>query len=201
MIVCRKPVTLYDVDVVGLAILAALGAMAYFCVIRPVSANTQEHATLAVGISAAQAGTEQTSERIRAVNREIELLRNGVEQRVHAAPKPGALTPFLQRVANLALQCDLEILQVVPSSVQQSEGYLVNDIAFTGRGRSLDFARLLESLAWENPHFSLQDFSIRSGPGGAGSKCELAWTLRLYMLDRDDAIIPAAPVPENVERP
>ena len=201
MIVCRKPVTLYDVDVIGLSILAVIGAMTYFCVIRPAGANAHEYTALSESVAEARTGTERTSEQLRGVNHKIEQLRNGVNDRVQAAPKPGALTPFLQRVANLALQYDLELNQVVPSPVQPADGYLVNEIAFIGRGQSLDFARLLESLAWENPYFSLQDFSIRGGAGGANSKCEVAWTLRLYMLDSAATIASTSQISANGERP
>jgi hypothetical protein len=58
-----------------------------------------------------------------------------------------------------------------------------NDVSFSGRGRSLDFARLLDQLARENPYFSLQEFSIKASPHPADPECDLSWTLRLYMLE------------------
>lgn len=203
MIVRGRPCTLYDVDVIGLVALATIALAAYFGVILPGGATTLEYRDLSAKIVAANTAADQTAQRLQAVTQEVEMLQSGVFNRARAAPKPGALTPFLQRVANLAIRCDLRILQVLPQPARQVGGYLLSDICFSGRGRSLDLARLLDQLARQNPYFSLQDFSIKASSDPDNHACELSWTLRLHML-RDETCQPhpsAVPVPDAGGRP
>lgn len=183
MIVCRRPCTIYDVDVIGVAVLVVIALAACFGVIVPASANATEYGALSARTAAAHAKTEQTSERLGALNAEIEMLRSGVADRTRAAPKPNAPTPFLQRVASLARDYDLEISQVLPQPVQEADGYLTTEVRFLGRGTYLNFIRLLDQLARDNPYHTLQDFSIRSAADQGDPRCALSWTLRLYMLE------------------
>jgi len=182
MIICRKPLTLYDVDVVGDAALLALMLGAYFGVTCPAKVNADEYRDLAVQIDEAQKKLEQTSGSLSEVLAEIDSLRSGVVTQTSLAPNPDALQPFLRRAAALALQCDIAIAQVAPNPVQEVGDYLSADIYFTGRGGSLAFASMLDRLACENPYFALLEYSIKRARKGEGRLCELSWTLRLYML-------------------
>lgn len=182
MIVCRKPCTIYDVDVIGIAALVVIALAACFGVIVPASANATEYRALSATIAAVKANAEQTNRQLRKVNGEIGLLRSGVAERTRAAPKPGALTPFLQRVASLAEECDLQIEQVLPQPVRQAGNYLVGEVHFSGRGTALNFAWLLEQLGRENRYHALQEFSITQANDPSDGRCNLSWTLRLYML-------------------
>jgi Tfp pilus assembly protein PilO len=183
MIVSRKPCTLYDVDVIGIVVLVVIALAACFGVVVPAGANASEYRELSAKIAAANAAADQTGSRLRRVSQEIEVLQRGVAGHMHAAPKPSALTPFLQRVASLAIPCNLRIIQVLPQPVQQAEACLTCDVSFSAQGRSLGFARLIHELSRDNPYFSLQDFSIKTSPNAAQPTYELSWTLRLYMLE------------------
>lgn len=185
MIVCRQPCTIYDVDVIGVAALAVVALAICFGVILPAGANATEYQALSARIAAANVKLDQTSVKLQKVNAEISLLDQGVADRKRDAPKPGAQTVFLQRVARLAELCELELVQAVPQATRQADGYLVSDVMFTGRGSCPSFIRLLDHLARENPYHALQYFSIRRKPKDGDNRCELSWTLRLYMLEED----------------
>lgn len=185
MIVCRKPCTIYDVDVIGVAALVVIALAACFGVIVPARVNATEYRARAAQIAAANAQLEQTHGRLRKINAEITTLRSGVAEHMRAAPKPGAQTQFLQRVASLAKQCNLQIAQVWPQPTQMAKGYLLSDIRFSGRGTALDLARLLDQLARENPYQRLEDFAITHAADPEDPRCALSWTLRLYMLADD----------------
>lgn len=192
MIVCRRPFKLYDTDVIGLVVLGVIALAACIGVILPARANTTEHRELSDKINAANAAAEQTAQRLHAVNREVGMLQSGILDRALAAPKSDALTPFLQRVASLAIGCDVRIVQVLPYPAQSGDGYLYSDLSFSGRGRCLDFARLLDQLARENPYFSLQDFAIKGAANPTDPSCELSWTLRLRMLEGETSLSTAS---------
>jgi hypothetical protein len=194
MIVCRRPCTVYDVDVIGVAVLVVLALTACFGVIMPASANATQWRALSARIAAVKAVTEQTNGRLRKVNAEISALQTGVAERTRAAPKPGALTSFLQRVAQLAEECGLQITQVLPQPAQQANGCLASDVWFSGRGTGLSFARLLDELVRENPYHALQDFRISHSGDPDDPRCTVSWTLRLYILE-DEALEPAEEAP------
>jgi hypothetical protein len=183
MIICRRPFKLYDVDLIGIAALAVVGLAACFGVILPASADATECRILSDRIAAADGETETTNGRLRQVNAEIGVLQSGVAERVRTAPKADALTPFLQRVANLAEYCDVQITEVLPHPVRKVDGCLIGDVWFAGRGASLDFIRLLDELAREAPYNALRDFSIAQAGGPDDARCRLSWTLRLHMLE------------------
>ncbi|GAF79456.1 unnamed protein product, partial [marine sediment metagenome] len=139
MIVCQKPFTIYDVDVIGVTALVVIGMAAWFGLVVPAGADASECRGLSATIAQADTRTEQTAARLREVSAQIERLQAGVTQQTRVAPKSGALTPFVQRVASLAEECDLQIARVLPQPVQTAHGYLIGDVRFSGQGTSLDF--------------------------------------------------------------
>lgn len=183
MIVCRKPCTIFDVDAIALSILLVIALAAWFVVAKPALANATEYRELTAKIGVANAAVASTSDKLSAVQTQCERLRAGVECQAEAAPKSDALTFFLNRITNLALECGVTITQVVPRPVRRNDGYLSNDILFTAKGGSLDFARLLDRLACENPYFTLEEYALKRLSGPGATACEITWTLRLYMLE------------------
>ena len=123
MIVCRKPCILYDVDVIALTALLAIGLAACFGVVMPAMADASRYQEFAARIKAAKSKTDETREHVQEVSNTIALLERGVDEQARAAPRPGALTGFLRRVATLAQDSQLEIIQVVPQPVSRAEGY------------------------------------------------------------------------------
>ena len=187
MIVCRKPCVIYDVDVIAITALAAIGLAACFGVVIPATADASQYQELTARITAAKARTDAVNDHVQEVANTIGVLERGVDDRTRAAPKPGALTEFLRRVANLAQLSGLQIVQVVPQPTQRADGYRFATIRYTAHGNSRDFARFVDHLARDNPYFVLREFSIQAGPAADGSRCQLVWTLQLYMLDLEQA--------------
>jgi len=194
MIVCKKPCTIYDVDVIGVVALIAVGVAACLGVVIPATADASEFRALSAKIAQANSKTEQTGVRLSKVDLQIEELQRGVDEQTRLAPKPGALSPFLQRVASVAEGCNLRIHRVLPQPGQRADGYAIGDIRFSGAGSSLDFVRLLDQLARDNPYYALRDFSIRRSADSTDPGCALSWTLRLYMLD-DESLDDAGETP------
>lgn len=183
MIVCRKPFTLFDVDVIAIAALVVIALAAYFAVLRPAQGNAAEYRDLSAKIETANKQVAATSEKLTAVHAQTENLLEGVTLQSRAAPKIDVLNPFLRRITTLAVECGVTITQVVPRPVRRNDGYLSNDIFFTGTGGSLGFIRLLDRLACEHPYFTLEEYALKRAGARAEQPCEIAWTLRLYMLE------------------
>lgn len=183
MIISRKPLMLFDVDVIAGAVLLVIALVAWFAVIVPARANGADYRDLSAKIDAANAAVAAASEKLNVVQIQTERLRAGVRTQSDAAPKPDALTPFLSLVSTLAAECGVTIAQVVPAPLRANDGYLSTDIRLSGTGGSLDFARFLDRLACKHRYFSLEEYAIKRSPIQAAQQCDISWIVRLYMLD------------------
>jgi hypothetical protein len=183
MIICKKPCTIYDVDVIGIALLVVIAIAAWFGVVVPATADATESRTLSARTAEAIKKTEGTDTRLGSVRAQIRSLQNGVDAQIRSAPHPGSLTTFLQRVASIAEECGIEIVRMLPRPTQRTDGHLVGELQLSGRGLSLNFVRLLDRMARELPYHSLQDFTIKQPTAATDPRCTLEWTLRLHMLD------------------
>jgi hypothetical protein len=182
MIICKRPCTLYDVDVAGLGGLVLLAALAYFVIVVPMRAHWSTYRDLSAQHRSAEAVAQQTGNRVRQAGADIARLGDGVAALAERAPEPGSLPQFLSRATDLAEQAQLEVFQVLPHATRAVDEYLIADIEMSGCGRSLDFIGFLDALARENPYQSLQQFSITQPDGPDDGLCDLSWTIRLYML-------------------
>ena len=182
MIICKRPVVLYDVDAAGVAALVLLGVVAYFAVFVPVQAQQKAVGALRSELGATRSATGQTGAHLRTLRQDVAQLQRCLADGAAQAPTATSLTQFLSRIAVLAEEANLQVLQIVPAPTQRVEDHLTSDVHISGRGRSLDFIRFLDRLARENPYQSLQRFSVTQEADAEQGVCTLSWTVRLNML-------------------
>lgn len=181
MIVCKKPCTLFDVDLLGLGVLAALGVAAWWLVVAPWQQMWSEYAILAAQRATADAGLQTDSRTWDRYQQGLSDLQRTVAGQLDAAPRAATLAQQLRRMTELAETSHLEVTSVAPQPAAEQGAYLVSDIAVSGRGRAHDFILFLDRLAQENPHQSLEACAVRRSLG-EGDICDLAWTIRMYLL-------------------
>jgi hypothetical protein len=182
VIVCRKPWTVYDVDVAGLVGLAVLAAASWWLAVAPWLQTWHGFRELARKQAAvSQCVLDDIVESDRREG-ELEGLGRVVSNELAQVPAAGALTEQLQRMTELARACDVELLSVTPQPPSREGPYWVSDIRVTGRGSCRNFIRLLDRLAGENPYASLRACSVARPPLSREASGELAWTVRLYLL-------------------
>lgn len=191
MIVCKKPCTLFDVDLLGLGVLAALGLAAWWLVVAPWRQMWSDYAILAAQRASAEAALQADSQAWERYQQGLTDLERTVAGQLEAAPRVATLAQQLRRMTELAEAADLEVTSVVPQPAEEQGAYLVSDIAVSGRGRAHDFIRFLDRLAQENPHQSLEACAVRRNLGD-GDLCDLAWTIRMYLLPDQDRPQPGA---------
>lgn len=194
MILIRRPVTLFDVDLIGVLGLLGLGAAAGWLILQTSSASAllrQDQARLknADPLRRAQLQTLNT------LQQEIELLRANVAKRQAHAPGPASVSGLVGQIARAAHSAGLELLNVTPGPLVTQDGQLLCDIQVAGRGSSLSFLQFLFDMADSNPYQTLQAFSISRPVTPDGPACQINWTLRLHMLP------PASPEPPNLQTP
>lgn len=188
MIVCRRPCTLYDVDLIGLAALAAIGAAAWFFVVAPWGDTWTRYRELAARRTAVETQLQRDLDDLQRFEADLARIQRAGADQAGRAPTAASVSQLLRQVTDLAQVAGLELLSVAPQAMQRDGPYLVHEIQLAGRGRSRDFFLYLDRLAREIPYQSLQNCSISRAATSAEPICDLAWSIRLYLL-------PEAPAP------
>ena len=102
MIVCKKPWTIYDVDLAGLSALTVLGLLTYFLVILPVREHWDSYRDLSVQQQSSETVLRQTGNQLRKVEADVARLKAAIVSLAEQAPQPSSLPQFLSRTTILA---------------------------------------------------------------------------------------------------
>jgi hypothetical protein len=191
MIICRKPWTLYDVDLVGAALLVVLVAAGFWLVALPARQAWSAYRQTAASFVAAQRKLEQDAHDVEGFEQQLVTFEDLVAAGMRGVPDPNAFVPRLREMTQAAEAEQVRVLNVAPVPSTLEGAYLVVDVQVTGRGASPAFFRFLDRLARENPYQALRAFTISRPAASAEESCELAWTIRFYLL-------PAAPLATGV---
>ncbi len=185
MIVCRKPCTLYDFDLLGVAGVVVIALAAWWAVMVPWRHMYSDYQRLVVARDNTEQALQQEVAALDRFEQGLAQLEDAVASETDDVPRSTAHAQLLQHMTDAALGAHLELLNVSPQPAVVRGPYLVSDVKLGGRGRSQDFIRFLDRLAQENPYQTLQTCSLtraaQPGPPQA-ALCELSWTVRLYLL-------------------
>ncbi|HPM25046.1 MAG TPA: type 4a pilus biogenesis protein PilO [Phycisphaerae bacterium] len=188
MIVCKRPWTIYDVDVCGAAGLLVLGVATWWIVFAPWGQMWSDYQRFAAARTAGESDLRAAVAELRTSEQALAQLDLILAAESADIPRTDALAGLLRDMTDLAAGADLEVLNVTPQPVGMVGSYLANDIRVDGRGRSQDFIRFLDRLARANPYQSLQACTIGRPARAGGLACELAWTVRLYVLPPTETV-------------
>jgi len=185
VIVARKPCTLYDFDLLGIAGLVVVGLATWWAVLAPWRQMWAEYRRLAAARDSTERALQQDVVALDRFEQGLGQLQDAVASEADEVPRSNAYAQLLKRMTDAALDTQLEVLNVSPQPIIQRGPYLVSDVKLGGRGRSQDFVRFLDRLAQENPYQALQTCSLtRNAQSGAplGPHCDLNCTVRFYLL-------------------
>ena len=180
MTVCKKPCTIYDVDLAGLVGVVALAVTAWWFVGVPGHQAWARAHELALQRTASQAGLRAHVAELEQFERQLTQLEQIVASQAGQIPHPESLSDLLRRMTELAKNAHLELINVVPRPATTDGAYWTCDIEVTGRGQSLDFVRFLDELARANPYQALQHCTLIRSGDETQSVCDLSWTVRFY---------------------
>jgi Tfp pilus assembly protein PilO len=185
MIVCRKPCTLYDFDLLGATGLVVIALATWWAVVAPWRQMWSEYSRLAAVRDSTERALQKEVAALDRFEQGLAQLEDAVASEADDVPRSAAYAQLLKRMTDAALDARLDLLDVSPQPIVARGPYLVSDVKLGGRGRSQDFIRFLDRLAQENPYQALQACSLTRAaqPDAQGTPlCELSWTVRLYLL-------------------
>lgn len=189
MIVLRRPLTLYDLDVMGVGACLALGGLGLWLAFggwprawHRYQALAQEHAVTANALrQSQQAYTE--------FQRDLEHLEHLVAQHTANAPHVQARADLLRDLTELALRYQVELRTVIPRALEPGDRCQLGDVELGGRGRLSAIIGFLGELGRRHPYQALQTCRISSGTEADRGICEVTCTLRFHLLDDETTAV------------
>jgi len=182
MIVCRRPFRLYDVDILGLAGVAALAGLAIWLLVFPWQETWEGYQGLASKRTVARQQLDSAILQLESYERGVAELERVLAAQIEVAPSASVFSAMLQKMTDVAQGSHLVITSVTPEPMKPQGDYLVSDVEVRGRGRSADFVRFLDELAQKNPYQALVACSIEKRKNNPDGLCDVSWTVRLYFL-------------------
>lgn len=182
MILLQKPVRIFDVDLIGIVMVAIIGIVAYVSVILPAVEGAAVGAQLRQSVALADGSIQRTAERLDQYTRDMKSLSNAVSERTAAAPQTRDTSGFPSVVAAAADATGIHIVQMAPVAPRETERGLVSDLQVVARGSLLDLTRLLERLRRERSHHQVLEYSVVESREAGDPRCLLTLTLRLYLF-------------------
>jgi hypothetical protein len=182
MIVCRRPIRLFDVDVAGILALAATTAALVWLLCGPWTqtwrgyrAGARARADIERRLHSEIVALEEFEENLTQLESDIASLSDEV-------PHADSLSRLLSEVTDIARDANLRLLSVAPQAGRAVGAYTVVDVEIGATGRSHDFIRFLDQLARRNPYQSLPRCTIEHAAKNDDPRCRIDWTIRLYLL-------------------
>lgn len=181
MIVARRPITIFDVDLVGAGALAVLLLGGCFAIAAPAMRNRAECHRIQGEIVAAQNETARVETARRKAEASLGRFRDSLVRRSARMLAADGLSPYLARLAACAEESGIEIIQLQPAAPQKSGPGQQCDVRVNARGGFAGFVHFLDLLRRETDCQRLIDVAITSG-GSPDGVCTLAFTVRLSLL-------------------
>lgn len=181
IVITRRPVAIYDVDLVGGLLLVALVVTGIVAFGVPAQQSLKSYNALMAQVRSAEVDAGASGSELRRLQEEIEHAERLLQEQRAAAPTSGDLPGLITQVTQMARDSNLEVLQVTPQTSQPDGRLRSAEAIFVGRGESLDFVRYVAALARTTPNAAMSSFVIRA-PADGGRECELTWTLRFRVL-------------------
>lgn len=171
MIIARRPLLIFDVDLIGLGLLAGLAVGAYLGVIRPQAEQARQLAQLQLQLDQARLTVQQQRDRLRAVQDQTQRLGALLAQRHLADTPQRSMAEHVSLVLAAAGRCGLEVLDFSPDQKSADARGLLLRL----RGPSRAFLQFLHACASREPRHRVERFQLR-GHGEQG--CEIECVMR-----------------------
>ncbi len=169
MILARRPLLIFDVDVIGLGVLVGLAALAYVVAIRPQREDARRLAAATLQLDQARMTLQQQRDRLRAVQDQTQRLAALLSRRGSTDPPVRSMAEHVSLVLAAAGRSGLEVLDFTPS---EQRGEDAPGLTLRARGRSRAVLEFLHACARREPRHRIERFLIRGQrQGGCDFEC------------------------------
>lgn len=180
MILVRRPFAIHDVDLVGAALLLAVGCGFYFAIARPEAQAMRQRQALRDAAAEAGRSTGQLRQELRRATLLKADVGAALAQDVEGLPSRGEFAQFLSDLAARAKAAGLEVLQMTPLAQKSIGEWSAIDVQMSMRGGSREFISFLQRLDEWHRYQEVSDYQISAESGE--DLCKVEWTLRVYLI-------------------
>ncbi|MBL8877853.1 MAG: hypothetical protein JNG88_01935 [Phycisphaerales bacterium] len=180
MIVCTRPVVIYDADVIGAAVMLvlALGAIGAGA---PLLASGDGHARQKAAVAAAKIERKSAFDEMDRISTQAKEL-SAMEARIRsslvaASSMPETLTSIAGRAASL----NVTLTQLAPQPPVAWDEFQMVEIRIIATGDALNLLRLLHGLHFDYRWLQIDAFELQAPLAGASTStlgCTLRWFAR-----------------------
>lgn len=181
MVIWRQPFCVFDVDVIGVALIVAIGAIGQFAVIEPWLATARAQQSTQVEVTRLDAAVRSARARLDAIKSKNETMRMCVSVRAAGTPSAASLGGFANQVSSLAAECGLSVEQATAVMPQDGQDLQTRDVQVKARGSVVEFAHFSDRMRRENQFHRITEYSI-APPAAGGDQCTITWTSRLHLM-------------------
>lgn len=182
MIVCRRPLLIFDVDLYGAGSLATIGLLASLGLGIPLRHVWTQYASATENVTLAESHRQRAALELSRLQEEVGRLRSAVERRAQAVPGSEGQSDFSSGIARLAHEAGLELAEVAPQRARREGDYVVADVHLKAHGSGLAFLRFFDAASQRHPNHTVERLLVtRAETPDGNAPCTLACTLRLYM--------------------
>jgi hypothetical protein len=185
MTLLRKPVRIFDVDALGVAVLIALGATVYLTAVVPSQAQARQRSALLDEASTVEAKVLDSEGRLRGIERLTSELQATVAKRIAVSPTRAAINSIVNELLQSADDSHLKIDSVEPRPPRRDGDHYICDVIMVGRGHAPDVVEYLETLAQRQPYHSIEMLSMTGDAGNENDDCRFECHLEMHLLPDD----------------
>lgn len=181
MILLRRPIPIFDVDLIGAVMIGIVAIIAYLTIYVPARSVAQVDQQLAVALHTTQAANTRSSDRLDRALAEQQDLALKVEARERNFPKASEASEFPRNIATAAEANGVTVQQLAPLPLRSTEQGTVFDVQVVARSGLAQFIGMLDDLRRKCPHMQVREFSVAHGSDTAATGSTLSLTLRIYL--------------------
>lgn len=182
MILIRRPLVIYDIDVVFALLSAASLVGAYMGVVIPAGQSAQARRTLWHELQSEQADIARLRNQIERDQTLTDQIARGIERSTATIAHLSQLNEAVNALVDDAARAGVEFTTIVPERPSQTGERWSSLVQLSGAAEPNDFLRFLDALTRRHPHDAVEQFVIDRPPDAAESKCSLSMTIRIYLL-------------------
>lgn len=184
MIVLRKPVRLFDVDLLGIGLTIILAAIAYGGVWRPWQATGLDRTARESAWRSRSSVLDQRRLEREQLESEIAQLSETLHRCAQRTPQLDQWSQVVTAVLQAAQECGLAVRGATPDRPKPAGSASNAELSISGHGSAEALLRLLAMLAERWPAHEVLDYSIRDDDPTItdGATAEVALRLRFSLL-------------------
>ncbi|RMF80830.1 MAG: hypothetical protein D6744_07815 [Planctomycetota bacterium] len=192
VILARRPIAIYDVDLIAVGLITAAMVGVYMLAIRPQQQQAASARTTMTSVQAVESEIARMSEKLQGLREQTKKLQTALEAQLARTPTVRDRNALINDIFAIAESVGLEVDGVAPSAPDEQGSIVLNDVEIQARGETRSLIALLDRLARDKPYHSIRSFSVTGDGDRDAHRRKISLTVRLFLLPEEGALVAEA---------